>query len=227
MKAMILSAGRGERLRPLTDKIPKPLLRVGGKALIEYHIENLVRAGINEIVINLSYLGEKIRATLGDGDQRGARILYSEEGEQALETGGGIFHALPLLGDSPFIVVNGDIWTDFPLSDLLDKLTDNPEGLAHLVLAENPEHHPEGDFILNEGQVHSEGQGRSLTFTGIGVYHPALFSACTEKRFPLAPLLRKAMDSDQVTGQAYDGVWKDIGTRQRLDDLDLLLKASA
>jgi len=241
MKAMILSAGRGERLRPLTDQMPKPLLQVGGKALIEYHIENLVRSGIDEIVINLSYLGEKIRAALGDGDRWGARILYSEEGESALETGGGILHALPLLGSNPFIVVNGDIWTDFPFSGLLKKsLKQLPEqlpgklkGLAHLVLTENPEHHPHGDFMLDEGQVysdvqsHSDGHGNLLTFTGIGVYHPALFSGCTEKCFPLAPLLRKAMESGQVTGQSYNGMWIDIGSKERLDKLDAFLKASA
>ncbi|MCK5454673.1 MAG: nucleotidyltransferase family protein [Calditrichia bacterium] len=228
MKAMILAAGRGERLRPLTDQTPKPLLQIGGKALIEYHIENLVRSGINEIVINLSYLGEKIRAALGDGDRWGARIFYLEEGESALETGGGILHALPLLGDSPFVVVNGDIWTDFPFSDLSKQSPENPKGLAHLVLTKNPEHHPDGDFMLDKGQVHSNnGQGHSLTFTGIGVYHPTLFSGCTEKRFPLAPLLRKAMESGQVTGQAYAGMWMDIGTRQRLDELDMFLKSSA
>lgn len=234
---MILAAGRGERLRPLTDQTPKPLLQIGGKALIEYHIENLVRSGINEIVINLSYLGEKIRTALGEGDRWGSKILYSEEGEPALETGGGIFHALPLLGNSPFIVVNGDIWTDFPFSDLLEQLpkqlSEKPKVLAHLVLAKNPEHHPHGDFVLDEGRVHGDvkrhgnGKGQSLTFTGVGVYDPALFSSCTEERFPLAPLLRKAMDSGQVTGQSYNGMWMDIGTRQRLDELDAFLKASA
>lgn len=233
MKAMILAAGRGERLRPLTDQAPKPLLQIGGKALIEYHIENLVRSGIDEIVINLSYLGEKIRTALGDGAHWGARILYSEEGEPALETGGGIFHALSLLGDSPFIVVNGDIWTDFDFSELHGKLTEQLPGLAHLVLTENPEHHPDGDFILDDGRVYgdmkkySNGRGHSLTFTGVGVYHPALFSGCTNERFPLAPLLHKAMESGQVTGQCYNGMWMDIGTRQRLDEINEFLKASA
>lgn len=216
MKAMILAAGRGERLRPLTDHTPKPLLPIGGKPLIEYHIENLARSGVHEIVINLSHLGNKIRERLGNGSRFGIKILYSEEGESALETGGGILHALPLLGSHPFMVVNGDIWTDFPFSQLPTKL----EGLAHLVLTDNPEHHPQGDFVLNGQQIHNEGNGDRLTFTGIGIYRPELFSECTEKRFPLAPLLRKTMDSGQITGQYYDGAWMDIGTRQRLDELD-------
>lgn len=225
MRAMILAAGRGERLRPLTDNTPKPLLQVGGKPLVEYHIENLVNAGIKEIIINLSYMGDKIRKALGDGNRFGAQIVYSEEGETALETGGGILRALSFLGerpgDNPFIVVNSDIWTDFPFSQLPEtQLPEELEGLAHLVLIDNPSHHPQGDFVLENGKVISEGYGNTLTFSGIGVYSPELFSECTEEHFPLAPLLRKAMKLGQVTGQYYDGAWMDAGTRQRLDELD-------
>lgn len=216
MRAMILAAGRGERLRPLTDNTPKPLLQVGGKPLIEYHIENLVNSGVREIVINLSYKGSQIRKTLGEGNRFGAQIVYSEEGKAALETGGGILKALSLLGENPFIVVNGDIWTDFPFTQLPEK----PEGLAHLVLIDNPPHHLQGDFVLKNGKVLSDGQENTLTFSGIGVYSPELFSECTEERFPLAPLLRKAMESGKVTGQTYHGTWLDIGTPQRLDELD-------
>jgi len=215
---MILAAGRGERMRPLTDHTPKALLTAGGKRLIGYHIENLARAGIHEIIINHAHLGEQVEQALGDGDSYGVQIFYSPEREQVLETGGGIFNALPLLGVAPFIVVNADVWTDYPFT----QLPINPEGLAHLVLVANPSHHPHGDFALRSGHVLSE-DNEKLTFSGIGVYRPELFAACKPGKFPLAPLLRAAMETRQVTGEHYQGAWFDIGTPERLQQLDELL----
>lgn len=220
MRAMILAAGRGERMRPLTDHTPKPLLKAGDKPLIVHHIEALRAAGFREFVINLAHLGERIRATLGDGVAFGADIVYSQEPEGALETGGGIFNALPLLGDSPFLVVNGDIWTDYPFAKLPPSLT----GLAHLVLVDNPRHHPQGDFAVEHGRVKDIGELR-LTFTGISVLHPALFAGCKPGRYPLAPLLRRAMAADQVSGERYRGIWWDIGTPERLAQVDRLLRS--
>ncbi|HHB91910.1 MAG TPA: nucleotidyltransferase family protein [Thioploca sp.] len=217
MKAMILAAGRGERMRPLTDKIPKPLLKVKDKCLIEYHLNNLVVAGFTEIVINHAYLGEQIEQTLGDGRRYGAKIFYSPE-TTALETGGGIFQALPLLGNSPFLVVNSDIWCAYPFADLICI----PVKLAHLILVDNPPHNPHGDFHLQQQQVYSTGNP-CLTFSGIGIYHPNLFNNCTSKRFSLVPLLIKAMQLDQVTGEYYQGQWLDIGTPKRLQQLNKCL----
>lgn len=214
MRAMILAAGRGERMRPLTDTCPKPLLKVGEKCLIEYHIQNLVAAGFTDIVINHAYLGEQIERTLGAGQQYGAQLHYSPEGT-ALETGGGIFNALPLLGNSPFLVVNGDVWCDYPFNQIPSSLT----GLAHLILINNPEHNLKGDFHLEANKVYSEGTPR-LTFSGIGVYHPDLFINCTAGRFSLVPLLIKAMEIGKVTGEHYQGEWLDIGTPQRLEELN-------
>ena len=219
MKAFILAAGLGKRMRPLTDHTPKPLLMAGGKRLIEYHIEALVSAGITEIVINHARFGEQIEVALGNGSRYGAKIYYSAEGDHVLETGGGIVKALSLLGDAPFIVVNADVWTDYSFTHLPQQ----PDGLAHLVLVDNPEHHAVGDFILRDGKVYSEGEGRKLTFSGIGVYRPELFSACTPGVFPLAPLLRQAMQQERVSGEHYAGRWMDIGTSERLAELDQLL----
>ena len=219
MKAFILAAGLGKRMRPLTDHTPKPLLMAGGKRLIEYHIEALVGAGITEIVINHARFGEQIEVALGNGSRYGAKIYYSAEGDHVLETGGGIVKALSLLGDAPFIVVNADVWTDYSFTHLPQQ----PDGLAHLVLVDNPEHHAVGDFILRDGKVYSEGEGRKLTFSGIGVYRPELFSACTPGVFPLAPLLRQAMQQERVSGEHYAGRWMDIGTSERLAELDQLL----
>jgi len=199
-------------MRPLTDDTPKPLLRIGGQTLIERHIHALAQAGFTELVINHAHLGEQIVAALGDGNAYGVEIRYSAETPPALETGGGIFNALPLLGDDPFLVLNADIWTDFPLTELPRQI----EGLAHLVLVDNPEHHPEGDFSLSAGQVSQRGPAM-LTFGGIGVYSPELFSACTAGAFPLAPLLRQAMDENRVSGEHYQGSWFDIGTAERLE----------
>lgn len=215
MKAMVLAAGRGERMRPLTDDIPKALLLAGNKPLIEYHIEALAKAGINEIVINHAHLGKQIEKMLGDGHHFGIEIIYSAEGDTGLETGGGIFHALPLLGNAPFIVVNADIWCDYPFERLPAKLS----GLAHLVLVNNPAHHPQGDFVLNTTQVSNEGDAR-LTFSGIGLYRPALFEGCSPGVFTLAPLLRKAIDEGKVSGEHYEGNWVDIGTPERLKELN-------
>lgn len=220
---MILAAGRGERMRPLTDSTPKPLLKAGGRFLIEYHIERLVRAGVSGIVINLSHLGSQVCAALGDGSRYGTTIKYSDEGEPALETGGGILRALPLLGAEPFIVVNGDVWTDYPF----ERLPGAPAGVAHLVLVANPAHHDKGDFVLDGDRVHADGSGQRLTFSGIGVYRPELFEGCADGRFGLAPLLRRAMADGRVTGEYYRGRWMDVGTPERLRAIDRELQGRA
>ncbi|MEE9493004.1 MAG: nucleotidyltransferase family protein [Gammaproteobacteria bacterium] len=220
MKAMILAAGRGKRMRPLTDQTPKPLLDVGGKKLIEYHIQALARAGIHELVINTAWLGEQIQRYLGNGHQYDVSIRYSPESDGALETAGGIARALPLLGDQAFIVVNGDIWTDFDFSSLQP-----PTGLAQLVLVDNPAHHPEGDFSLQQKQLEAGGKAR-LTFSGIGVYQPGLFENLPAQRYPLGPLLRNAMQRQEVTGIHHTGQWFDIGTVERLAQLERLLNSN-
>jgi MurNAc alpha-1-phosphate uridylyltransferase len=209
---MILSAGRGERLRPLTDHSPKPLLMVGNKPLLQYHIEALAIAGITELVINHALMGEMIEDYFGDGHAFKVDISYSVEGSEPLETGGGILHALPLLGEKPFIVVNADVWTDYDFSSLPEE----PEGLAHLVLVRNPPHHAQGDFTLQGNKVKDVGQD-SYTYSGIGVYQQALFADMEEGTFPLAPLLRTAIQKNLVSGEFYAGTWLDIGTEERLD----------
>jgi len=226
MKAMILAAGRGERMRPLTDATPKPLLEAGGQPLIVRHIEALVRAGLRDIVINHAHLGRRIEAALGDGERFGARIRYSPEGE-ALETAGGIAHALPLLGDAPFAVINGDIACDYDYARLAPLAGDlRARGLlAHLVLVPNPPHHERGDFALQGGRVTAEG-ARKFTFSGIGLYDPALFAGIARgAKAKLAPLLRVAMDAGRVGGERHDGLWMDIGTPERLAELDRRLAA--
>lgn len=215
MKVMILAAGRGERLRPLTDHTPKPLLPVADRAMIEYTIDSLVSAGFRDIVINLSHLGDKIRDHLGDGTQFGANIYYSDEGDSALETAGGIQKALPLLGDQAFIVINGDIATDFDYASL----SDIKVKLAHLILIPNPEHHERGDFGLNNGIVDQHSSER-YTFSGIGIYHPDLFKHCEPGKSRLADLLRQVMDSGQVSGTLFTGFWMDVGTPERLQTLN-------
>jgi MurNAc alpha-1-phosphate uridylyltransferase len=220
MKAMILAAGRGERMRPLTDAVPKPLLEAGGRSLIEYHLRALAQGGITEIVINHAHLGAQIEARLGDGSRYGVRIAYSPEGGRGLETGGGILHALPQLGTAPFIVVNADIWTYYPFA----RLPPQPAGLAHLVLVPNPAHHPAGDFTLVDGRIGNESMMRH-TFSGIGVYRPELFAACTPGSFPLAPLLRAAAARGEASGELYAGGWMDIGTPERLAELERRLSA--
>ena len=223
MKAMILAAGRGERMRPLTDRVPKPLLAVAGRPLIEHHIRRLAAVGFDRLVINLSHLGGLIREALGDGARFGVAIAYSDEGAAALETGGGIFQALPLLGPGPFLVVNGDVWTDYPL----EQLPRDPPGEAHLVLVDNPAQHPQGDFLLSDSRVAHAGAGRRLTFSGIGVYTPALFAGGSGGRFPLAPLLRAAMDRRAVSGEHYPGYWMDVGTPARLRELERRLAGAS
>lgn len=219
MKAMILAAGRGERMRPLTDVTPKPLLKVGGKPLIVWHIERLAKAGVKAIVINHAHLGEQIENALGDGSQWGVCIQYSPE-QIALETAGGIANALPLLGEEPFLVVNGDVFTDIDYANLTLQAAKH----AHLVMVDNPTQHPNGDFALIDGQVRVEGESK-LTFSGVGVYHPNIFKEIVRGHAAkLAPLLRTAMTKGWVTGVKHCGVWHDIGTPERLKELDSVLK---
>lgn len=213
---MILAAGRGERMRPLTDRIPKPLLTVAGRPLIEYHIEALAGAGFRELVINHAHLGGQIERALGDGRRWNLRILYSPEPPGALDTGGGIFHALALLGDGPFAVINADVWTDYDFG----RLHCPGDSLAHLILVDNPGHNPDGDFLLSNGRVTGEGRGSRLTFSGIGLYRAALFKGCRPGAFPLAPLLRAAMARGEVSGEHHRGRWLDVGTPQRLEELN-------
>ena len=217
MKAMILAAGRGERMRPLTQSIPKPLLRVGGQSLIEYHLYALARNGIREVVINLSWLGEQISTYLGDGQRYGLRISYSQEGAIPLETAGGIIQALPLLGDAPFLLVNGDIYSEFDFAALPAKIS----GDAHLLLVDNPAHHPQGDFALHGERLAL--QGDRLTYSGIGIYSPRLFAQLAPGIRPLAPLLREAIERGAISGQYFHGQWWDVGTPERLQQLDKFL----
>jgi N-acetyl-alpha-D-muramate 1-phosphate uridylyltransferase len=213
---MILAAGRGERMRPLTDRTPKPLLPVAGRPLIVWHLERLAKAGIRDIVINHAHLGDQIEALLDDGSAWGVTIRYSEEPPGALETAGGIANALPLLGDEPFLVVNGDIWCDLDFATLPQLAVND---LAHLVLVPNPAHNSQGDFALENGRV--LGVPPALTFSGVGIYHPGLFAA-VERGQPakLAPLLREAMAANRVSGQIHTGRWVDVGTPERLAALD-------
>lgn len=218
MKAMILAAGSGTRMRPLTDATPKPLLEVGGIPLIVWHIERLAHDGFTDIVINIAHLGYQIPQALGDGSEWGVNITYSDEQEEGgLETAGGIVKALPLLGDEPFLVVNGDIWTDYDFQDHR-KLAEGM--LAHLVLVSNPEHNPEGDFALVNNKVVD---AKSYTFSGIGYYSPKLFEGVPYGKSALAPLLRAAMKEGRVTGELYEGEWLDIGTPERLELLNAQL----
>jgi MurNAc alpha-1-phosphate uridylyltransferase len=208
---MILAAGRGERLRPLTDETPKPLIEVAGKSLIQYHVEGLANAGFREIVVNLSHLGNQIEEMLGDGAQFGVNIAYSREPEGALETGGGIVQALDLLGKGPFAVINGDIFTDYPFSRLRAVKCDH----AHLVLVPNPEHNPAGDFALEGARLRNSGE-KMGTFSGIAVYHPRLFAESEPGRFSVVPMLRQAIGQTIVTGEWHRGIWSDVGTLERL-----------
>ena len=216
MKAMILAAGRGERMRPLTDLTPKPLLKVAGKSLIEYSLENLAKAGFDELVINVAYLGGQIMDFCGDGSRWHVKIRYSDEGDGALETAGGIAKALPLLDDEPFLVVNADTIFDYNLADLRTKCINK----AHLVLMDNPPHHPQGDFCLHQtGLLTEEGEPK-LTFSGIGVYHPSLFASIRAgQALKLRPLLNQAMRQGMVTAEHFRGLWLDIGTPERLEEV--------
>jgi len=211
LRAMLLAAGRGERMRPLTDTVPKPLLTVRGKPLIVWHLERLARLGVKQVVINLAWLGDQIRAALGDGERWQLQIHYSDEGAAALETGGGIFQALPWLGPQPFLVVNADVFTDLDFGVLRIA----PDALAHLVLVANPMHHPHGDFALVNGRVQQDG-GARWTYSGIGLYRPELFAGCSAGKFPLLPLLRRAIASQRLHGQVFEGAWNDVGSVERL-----------
>lgn len=228
MKAMILAAGRGERMRPLTDHTPKPLLQAGGKPLIVWHIEHLVRAGITDFVINHAHLGAQIEQALGDGSRFGATILYSDEGT-ALETAGGIAFALPLLGDEPFAVVNGDIYCDYDFAQLpaLATQMQNNQDNAHLVLVDNPAHHPQGDFLLQDKRILPTNDSLQLTFSGIGLYRPSLFTNIPRgSKAALAPMLREQIALGKVSGEHHHGAWVDVGTPQRLTQLDQQLRSS-
>ena len=237
MKALIFAAGLGERMRPLTDATPKPLLRAGGKPLIAWHLERLAAIGVREVVVNTSWLAAQFPATLGDGAAFGLRIRYSDEGPVPLETGGGMLQALAALGDAPFLAVNGDIWSDFDFA----RLPREPAGDAHLVMVDNPAHHPQGDFVLRaDGRLDADGDTR-LTFSGIGLYRPRLLQGwqavigdapgdapgadATPPRFRLAPLLRAAMRRGAATGEHHAGAWTDVGTPERLRLLDEVLRA--
>ena len=217
MKAMILAAGLGTRMKPLTNHLPKPLLSVGGKPLIVWHLERLKRNGFHDVVINLAWMGAKIPQLLGSGHQFGLSIQYSDEqGEPMLETGGGILKALPLLGQEPFLVINVDIWFDheyMPISPLKEN------DLAHLILVDNPAHHPQGDFLLAAGRVENSGESQ-LTYSGIGYFHPNLFRGISYGKQALAPIMREAMLSQQISGEHHPGAWQDIGTPERLMALD-------
>ena len=215
MKAMILAAGRGERMKPLTNTLPKPLLEVGGKPLLQYHIEALARAGIQDIVINHARMGELIEQRFGDGQAWQVRIEYSPEGDEPLETGGGIKRALGLLGEDAFIVTNADVFTSYDFATLPWQ----PDTLAHMVMVPNPAHNVNGDFELRDGLVKDQGAER-YTFSGIAVYRPSLFKNTPQGKFPLAPLLRQAMSGAGVSGELFEGTWVDVGTPERLHELN-------
>lgn len=231
MRALIFAAGKGERMRPLTERTPKPLLPVGGKPLIEWHLEKLAAAGVCDVVINIAWLAARFEPALGDGSRWGLRLHYSYEGAEPLETGGGMLRALHWLGDEAFLAVNGDIWCDYDFA----RLPPRPQGLAHLVMVDNPAQHPRGDFALDdEGRLHSDGESK-LTFSGIGVYRRELLDDWrrivgdapgadeTPPRFKLAPLLRAAMHAQRASGEHHRGRWTDVGTPERLAELDRAL----
>ena len=218
VKAMILAAGRGNRFRPLTDTVPKPLIEVCGKPLIEYHIEKLAQLGISEVVINHAWLGDKIESALGDGRRWGIHIHYSAEPEGGLETAGGIIQALPLLGEAPFLVINGDVYSDLPFDRLIkqaQRMQESSDISAFLMLVPSPNHNTQGDFGLLEGNQVSE-SGR-YTFSGMSVLHPKLFEGFEVGFIKLAPILRRAMQKQQVVGDVFDGYWSDVGTLERLE----------
>jgi len=211
---MILAAGRGERLRPLTDETPKSLVEVGGRSLLERHLDHVKAAGIETVVINLGWLGDRIVERVGSGRRLGLEVIYSQEGDNILETGGGIFKALPTLGDGPFVVINADIFTDMPVP----KVTLADDQLGHLVMVPSPEYRAGGDFDIEEGLIRNSSE-QSLTFSGVAIYRPQLFEGCKPGRFPLAPLLRAAAADGRLSGSLYEGLWADIGTPERLEAL--------
>jgi MurNAc alpha-1-phosphate uridylyltransferase len=215
MIAMILAAGRGERLRPITESVPKALVEVQGESMLERHLRAVSEAGVETVVINLGWLGDKIVERIGSGSRFGLNVIYSPEGDDILETGGGIHRALPMLGDEPFLVINADIYTDMPLPTCALQGDD----LGHLVLVPRPAHKDTGDFALDNGRIRNEGDSLQ-TFSGVAVYGPAFFAECTPGRFPLAPLLRTAADADRLSGELYTGLWRDVGTPERLKELN-------
>lgn len=219
MKAMILAAGRGQRLAPITDHIPKPLLKIGPHRLIEYHLIALAAAGFSEVIINVSHLAEMVMVILGNGDRYGIKITYSHEKEQALETGGGIFNALHFFDGKHFLVINGDIWTDYPLQNLRK----NYDTLAHVILVNNPSHNLKGDYYFSQNKITEHGS-QKLTFAGINVYHPELFKDCQPGKFRLPPLLQTPIIQERVSGEHYQGHWVDVGTEERLKQLETLLQ---
>ena len=212
MKAMILAAGRGERLRPLTDTVPKALVEVRGRSLLERHLETVHNAGIEDVVINLGWLGEQVQERIGSGFAYGLNVAYSDEGDHVLETGGGIHNALPLLGPEPFLVVNADIFTDMPVPDV----TLGESSLGHLVLVPSPAYRDSGDFNLENGRIRN-GDSPLLTFSGVSMYRPEFFAGCEAGRFSIVPLLRAAADNGRLQGSFYDGLWSDVGTPERLE----------
>ncbi len=220
--AMILAAGRGERMRPFTDVHPKPLATIAGKSLIEYHVDRLVAAGVERIVINVAWLGSQIREALGDGSRYRVEIFYSDEGSTALDTGGGIFRALPALGSDPFWVVSADLWTEYALSDPQSTLRQGD--LAHLVMVANPDFHPKGDFCLQNGRV-TETDGTRLTYGSMAILHPQLFHQCRPGVFSVVPLLIDAMRAGRVGGEVFSGIWHNVGTMAQLQSLDREMRA--
>lgn len=219
-RAMIFAAGRGDRMRPLTDTTPKPLLRVGGKRLIEHHLEKLAAIGIDEVVVNISHLAGQFRPALGDGSRWGLSIAYSDEGPEPLETGGGIRRALPLLGDAPFIAVSADIVSDYDYA----RLPREPAGLAHLVMVPNPDFHPHGDFWLDGSRLNEEGAGERLTFGNIGVYRPELVAGQPDGPFKLLPMYQRAMREGRLSGERHDGGWHNLGTPRQLAEADAAMR---
>lgn len=211
MRAMILAAGRGERLRPLTDRIPKALVEVRGKSLLERHLDNIASAGIRTVVINLGWLGDRIVQRVGSGKRYGLDVIYSHEGDDILETGGGIHNALPSLGSAPFLVVNADVYTDMPVPDL--QLEDRH--LGHLVLVPTPGYRDHGDFDLDAGLIRN-GERAALTYSGVAIYRPEFFDGCEAGRFSIVPMWREAADRGQLSGSLYEGLWADVGTPERL-----------
>lgn len=222
-RALIFAAGRGERMRPLTDTTPKPLLVVGGKPLIEHHLEKLARAGVRDVVINTSHLAEQFPAALGDGSRWNLHIQYSYEGPVPLETGGGMRRALQWLGDAPFIAVSADIWSDYDYAWLAERSLPDPDAWAHLVMVPNPEFHPRGDFCLDGVHLNDDGRGERLTFANIGVYRAALLSDQPGHAFKLLPMYQRAMRAGRLTGERYDGAWWNLGTPRQLEELGALL----
>jgi MurNAc alpha-1-phosphate uridylyltransferase len=222
VKVMILAAGKGERMRPLTEHTPKPLLKISGKALIDYHLERLAPAGFTDVVINCAWLGEQIIQHVGDGSRFGLRVMFSPEPEP-LETAGGIIRALSLLKSAEtdfFAVINADVWTDYPFALLREIPQAYPQSLAHLVMVDNPPQHPQGDFSLSENSALRDEQFNRLTYSGISVMHPQLFCGLIEGKHTMKPFLLKAIEQQRLTGDYYSGIWQDIGTPERLQELN-------